>query len=92
MFYIIAYDIAEDRVRTKAAKVLDGYGRRVQKSVYECSNLTEAKLLHLLAKLEKIIDHTTDSVRCYHLCRGCLARFEGRGMGDPPQIRTSGYF
>ena len=34
--YVISYDIAGDKLRNKIAKVLLGYGRRVQYSVFEC--------------------------------------------------------
>ncbi|BDV00428.1 hypothetical protein TDMWS_05130 [Thermodesulfomicrobium sp. WS] len=91
MFYVICYDIAEDRARTKAAKLLDGYGRRVQKSVYECEHMSERQLLRLLDKLERLLDHTSDSVRCYRLCRSCLTDFEGLGIGEPPRLRSSAY-
>lgn len=91
MFYVIAYDIASDRARAKAAKLLDGYGRRVQKSVYECDGLTEAQLLRLLARLERLLDSTTDSVRCYRQCRACLRDFESVGLGEAPQMRSAVY-
>jgi CRISPR-associated protein Cas2 len=34
--YIIAYDITDDRERLRVSRVLDGYGQRVQDSVYQC--------------------------------------------------------
>jgi CRISPR-associated protein Cas2 len=33
--YIAAYDVADDRSRRRVARVLDGYGQRIQYSVYE---------------------------------------------------------
>ncbi|MFH1760853.1 MAG: CRISPR-associated endonuclease Cas2, partial [bacterium] len=33
--YVISYDIPVTRRRTKVAKLLDGFARRVQKSVFE---------------------------------------------------------
>jgi CRISPR-associated protein Cas2 len=34
-FYLICYDIVKDSRRTKVAHLLEGYGLRVQKSVFE---------------------------------------------------------
>ena len=34
--YLIVYDITKDRERTKVQKILEGYGFRIQKSVFEC--------------------------------------------------------
>ncbi|NHZ45785.1 CRISPR-associated endonuclease Cas2 [Nitratidesulfovibrio liaohensis] len=34
--HIIAYDITDDRERLRVSRVLDGYGQRVQASVYQC--------------------------------------------------------
>jgi CRISPR-associated protein Cas2 len=36
MFYLVCYDIVSDRRRNKVAKLLEAYGLRVQKSVFEC--------------------------------------------------------
>ncbi len=34
--YIFSYDITDDKERRRVSKVLDGYGFRVQKSIYVC--------------------------------------------------------
>ena len=36
MLVLIVYDIPDNKRRTKLSKFLEGYGRRVQKSVFEC--------------------------------------------------------
>lgn len=36
MFYLISYDIPDDRRRVRVAKTLKDYGDRVQYSVFEC--------------------------------------------------------
>ena len=36
MLYLIAYDISIDARRTKLAELLEGFGQRVQRSVFEC--------------------------------------------------------
>jgi CRISPR-associated protein Cas2 len=36
MLVLVVYDIADDRRRLKLANFLEGHGRRVQESVFEC--------------------------------------------------------
>ena len=33
--YIAAYDVADDRIRSRIARLLEGYGHRLQESVFE---------------------------------------------------------
>jgi len=68
-------------------KALKGYGIRVQKSVFECPDLTEKGFLKLKDHLEGLIDETTDSVRYYRLCRSCLKDVEFSGLGQLPEIK-----
>ena len=51
--YVVVYDIEDDRERQKVGKVLEGFGRRVQKSVFECplTRRSRAELDDRLAKL-----------------------------------------
>lgn len=90
MFYLVCFDISDDRTRHRAAKVLKGFGQRVQKSVFECPDLTEKRFLKLKDRLEGLIDFTTDSVRYYRQCRGCLAECELSGIGEPPRVEDFG--
>lgn len=86
MFYLVCFDISDDRVRTRVAKALKGFGHRVQKSVFECPDLTEKQLLKLKDRLEGLIDETTDSVRYYRQCQGCLPQCEMSGIGERPKV------
>ena len=36
MFYLVCYDIVSDYRRNKVSQLLEGYGIRVQRSVFEC--------------------------------------------------------
>jgi CRISPR-associated protein Cas2 len=90
MFYLVCFDISEDKVRTRAVKVLKGFGYRVQKSVFECPDLTEKRYLKLKDRLESLIDQTCDSVRYYRQCRGCLVDLEVSGVGEVPRINDFG--
>jgi len=85
MFYVICFDISDDKIRYRAVKILKGYGIRVQKSVFECSNVTEKQFFKLKSKLEGLIDETTDSIRYYRLCKNCLKEVENSGIGELPK-------
>ena len=80
--YIIAYDIAHDRRRSKVHKVLCGYGVWTQYSLFECW-LTRRQLLELRAKLAPHLDASSDSVRFYPLCAGCHAKVITIGSAAP---------
>ena len=84
MFYLVCFDIVDDRTRRRVAKLLEGYGVRVQKSVFECPGMTEEHFVKLRARIDEHIDATWDSVRYYGLCRGCVRRVEYSGIGRPP--------
>ena len=80
MFYIVSYDIVDDRKRTAASKLLLGYGSRVQKSVFECV-ITEKQFIEMRERVETIIDFEVDSVRYYKICKRCLETVEVVGWG-----------
>ncbi len=79
-FYVISYDISDDRKRNAMAKLLERYGRRVQKSVFECL-VDEKTYLEIKRKASLIIDMETDSVRFYQLCKRCINLIEYIGTG-----------
>ncbi len=80
MFTIISYDVVEDKRRTKVAKLLEGYGKRVQYSVFEC-DLSQQELLTVGRELRGLIDLNTDSVRCYRLDEAAVRRIAIYGIG-----------
>jgi len=84
MFYIISYDVSDDKRRTQIAEILKDFGTRVQYSVFECL-LTEDQFTMLLRRLRLSIDPTTDSVRCYRLCQACVDEIIVEGRGDITQ-------
>ena len=88
MFYLVCFDIVDDSVRNKVADILKGYGYRVQKSVFECPDLSEKKLFKLMDKIEGKIDATEDSVRYYRQCKACLDSFEFTGIGEKPEVKS----
>ena len=71
MDILLTYDVdtttpAGRRRLRQVAKLCEGYGTRVQKSVFEIV-ATEVDLLTLLDSVNKTIDPDRDSVRIYRL-------------------------
>lgn len=60
--WVIAYDTPSHRRRRKFAQLLEGYGLRVQWSVFECE-LRSEQLQRLRQRLERLIVAAEDSVR-----------------------------
>jgi CRISPR-associated protein Cas2 len=66
MFYLICYDVVLDRRRNRVAHLLEGYGMRVQKSVFECVLTSDQRdMLH--HRLNRYINPDEDQVRFYPL-------------------------
>lgn len=86
MFYLVCFDIVDNRKRYRVVKILKKYGMRVQKSVFECPNLTEKQFLKMKHRIEDSIDATEDNVRYYYLSKDCIRRMEYSGVGEPPHI------
>jgi CRISPR-associated protein Cas2 len=83
MCYVVAYDIPDDRRRTKVHQILMGFGKWTQYSLFECF-LSRKDLILLQSKLDDYLIDTQDSVRFYPLCANCLEKVKTIG-GPPPQ-------
>jgi CRISPR-associated protein Cas2 len=94
MWYAIAYDIVDDGCRDKIASILEGYGDRVQYSVFEC-DLNKDELNELITKLKEYLDLEVDKIRIYMVCEACRGKMEviGQGlkMGDQDAIKCRGW-
>ena len=71
MEVLVAYDVSTEsregrRRLRRVAKACEGYGQRVQQSVFECS-LSEVQLERLMQRLVGEIDQVEDSLRVYRL-------------------------
>lgn len=68
----------------RVAKICEGYGHRVQKSVFEVT-CTPTTRLRLESALAATIDRTRDSIRIYQLDRGTFdtARHLGAAVNPP---------
>lgn len=83
MFMIVSYDIPQDNRRTKIAKTLEGFGRRVQYSVFEC-RLKPPQLERLRLELEQLMDEEEDDIRFYFLCGNCVPKMKRLGKRHLP--------
>ena len=82
MLVIVVYDIPDNRRRTKLATFLEGYGRRVQKSVFECFiSLEDMKQLH--AKVQHRVKSPEDNVRFYWISADSVPRTLTIGSAPP---------
>lgn len=88
MFVVVCYDIPDNMRRNRVGKMLEGFGCRVQKSVFEC-DLEQKHLDKLKQKLRQLLQDE-DSVRYYYLCRDCLQKVEV--VSGPPVTQSPSYF
>jgi CRISPR-associated protein Cas2 len=79
---VMAYNIANDKKRTKVHKILLDYGKWTQYSLFECF-LTKKQLVLLRSKLSEHLAAQEDSVRFYPLCANCVSKVETI-EGPPP--------
>jgi len=79
MLVIVCYDIADDRRRDKMFKTLEGFGRHVQESVFEC-DLTAKQMDRMRQKVKRVMKAEEDNVRLYLLCEECRRRIEALGV------------
>ena len=84
-FYLVCYDIVDTNRRNRVSKLLQGYGLRVQKSVFECV-LTEAQSDLINRKLIKYIDPNEDQVRFYPMTAHTRRKVMTFGMQPERQI------
>ena len=80
-FWVISYDIKDDRRRTHIAKRLKDYGTRVQYSVFECI-LPDDKFQELIRRLKRFVKEEEDSIRFYRICEDCQRKIFIYGKGE----------
>jgi len=80
MFYVVAYDMRDDKRRTKLLKFLKGYGVHTQFSLFECE-LDANEFEKMIFGIGKIIKAKDDAVKVYRICRDCLTNVKVIGLG-----------
>lgn len=79
MRIVISYDITNDKRRRMVAKLLEGYGYRVQFSVFEC-DITVKQLQKLRRELKPYVKgKEMDSVRFYPLPADAVEKIDVLG-------------
>jgi CRISPR-associated protein Cas2 len=81
--YVICYDITDQKRRARLSKCLDGYGDRVQFSVFEAV-LDKPLFDHLQQDAGEIIDPVVDRIFIFPLCAGCAKR--ALRLGKPTEV------
>ncbi len=87
-YYLVAYDIADEKRLVRVAKKMESYGVRVQKSIFEAA-LDPASKTKLQAALLELIDPEEDGVKFFPLCARCLQRITLVGEGEQPELMQS---
>ena len=72
MLVLVTYDISDDKRRNRVSELLEGYGIRVNFSVFECV-LTQEKLDKVTREIQNLISKM-DSVRFYYICQNCIKK------------------
>lgn len=88
-WHVVAYDVCDDRRLRRVARVLCGYGERLQYSVFRC-RLNAVELERLLWELESILAKE-DRLLVMPLCQQCAEAIRGRSRAEsweiPPRYR-----
>ena len=68
--YLIIYDISDEKRLRRIAKLMESYGVRVQKSVFE-TKLNLVRLSELKKKATELIDEKEDGMKFFKFCPKC---------------------
>jgi CRISPR-associated protein Cas2 len=79
MKYLICYDVTETRIRSKMSKYLEGFGHRIQYSVFICEASTE-KIVGAKKKLERLAAKSSKRmILILPVCENCASRIWSYG-------------
>jgi len=81
MNMIIAYDIASPQRIARVAKILQDYGVRVQKSIFEVT-VTTFIFEEMKERIEAVIIPEDDGVKYFPVCEKCAGTVEVIGQGQ----------
>lgn len=79
-FYVICFDVMDDKRLRKVATQMENFGKRVQYSIFEC-HLDANELHELQQRIDSIIDSQEDHLRYYRLCGKDLPKIQIDGRG-----------
>ena len=80
---VVVYDISDNKTRRIVGEILEAYGKRVNRSVFECSLKTVKQRKDLEQAIVNEIDIGNDSIRIYAVCANCMVN--SSVLGDEPK-------
>lgn len=80
---MVCYDVAHQRRRYRLARLCDGYGQRLQESVYQCW-VRPGDVALLIQRLERLIVAGQDCLYLYPVCGNDLADVRVAGLAYRP--------
>lgn len=86
---LVCYDVRDDKRLRRVAKVLEGYGERLQYSVFRC-RLSGRERERLRWELAKVMGKE-DDLLLVPLCQGCVGRLTDRARRETWQAEVSAH-
>ncbi len=86
-FICVAYDVSDDKRRTRLHKTLRRFGQAVQYSVFECW-LTRRQVAEMQEAVARIVAEA-DSVRYYDLCSACHRQTITFGTAETTELKQT---
>ena len=83
-FFIISYDISDQKRLKRVHSFLRDFGQWKQKSVFECW-LTPEEYQTVKKGLKELIKNKEDRIRFYRLCHSCREKAFHFGWGELPE-------
>lgn len=81
MMFLVAYDIHNDKIRTKIAHYLEKKGLRIQKSVFALE-VNKKVIYHIMKDLEKL-QKSDGVIHLFSVCKMCLNKSKVLGKEIP---------
>jgi CRISPR-associated protein Cas2 len=89
MFVVVAYDISENKTRTKLHRTLRRFGDRVQFSVFACI-LTNEMFEQMHKEVAEVLEYKqVGRVRYYEICESCRRRTVTLGQAFTTTLRRA---
>ena len=77
----IAIEFIDEKINPSYATILEAYGIRANYSVFEL-DISQKDFDDIKQKLAKLINHKTDKILFYRICRTCMAKSQSIGEGQ----------
>ncbi len=88
-WYFVSYDVRDDRRLRHVARKIEGYGTRLQFSVFRC-HLSRRSIERLRWELARVLE-PEDSLVIVPLCDGCVGKIQIKGPGADWTISKPGF-